>query len=129
MSFDKPDCFFREEQIWNNVFDLEKQIIRVQTKNKSVPKIERIEISNKDVEHSFVFPKGVTSFSIRDRGGSRMRYSYQAGEVENTVGEFIDMGPHAIYKETDINRNTFDDLIIYFSSSRDNRIVELTYWT
>jgi len=129
MSFDKPDCFFREEQVWNSVYDHGKQIIRTQTRNKCIPKIERIQVSDKDSEESFVFPKNITAFSIRDSGNSRMRYSYETGEVENVSGNFLEFGPYAIYKESELNRKDFDDLTLYFSSSKDNRIIEVIYWT
>lgn len=129
MSFDEPGCFFREEQIWNNVFDKEKQVIRVQVKNKSIPTIKRIEVPSKDSEESFIFPQGMTAFSIKDRGNSRMRYAYKSGEVENNNGEFLEFGPYGFYKEEGLNRNaSLDPLTLYFSSSKDNRIIEIIYW-
>lgn len=127
MTYDNPDCFFREEQIWNQVYDHENKVIRVQNKNKGTPTIKVIDISTKDTETTFVFPKGTIAFAIKDRGNSRMKYAFGTGEVSNPSGEYITRGPHVPYRED--NLNLMDDFTLYFSSSKDNRKLEIIYWT
>lgn len=126
MSYDKPDCFFREEQIWNNVYDDSKKIIRVGSGGKVSPHIEIVEISNKDTEESFEFPQGTVALSIRDRGNSLMRYAFESGEVEDENGSFLDYGPHSILKEESLSLT--ENLRIYFASSKDSRKIEIVYW-
>lgn len=126
MTFDNPDCYLREEQIWNKVFDNGRKVLRFQIKNKSTPTIKIIELS-KDTEESFTFPDGVVSFSIRDRGNSRMLYSYKSGEFTKPLGEFIERGPYSVYMESGLNAQ--DGLTIYFQSNKDDRKIEIIYWT
>ena len=125
MSFE-DDCFFREEQIWNKIYDNAHKTIRVETRNKVRAIIKRIEIAAKDVETPFELPKGVYEFSIRDTGNSRMRYSYTAGEIAKPLGDFIELGPYGIYKESQLN--SLDEFTLYFSSTKNARIIELIYW-
>lgn len=127
MSFDDPQCYFREEQVLNNVYDHTKKILRVGSGGKQSPNIKRIEITNQNTEESFVLPKSTTAFSIKDRGNSRMRYSFISGEVTNPVGEFIEFGPYAPYKEK--NLSLTDDLTLYFASSKNGRVIEIVFWT
>lgn len=94
---------------------------------KKSPSIQKITIPTKQVETSFVFPAATKSFMIRDRGNSRMRYSYQSGQVTNdAAGLFLDFGPYAIYKEDFLSVST--TLTLYFASAKDARTIEILYW-
>lgn len=127
MSYDKPGCYLRREQIENDTFNSAKQIIRTASRTHCTPTIVNLDIPNKDTEQSFVFPIGVSKFSIRDRGNSRMRYAYVTGEVQGAPPrQYKQLGVYAIYKENELN--SMATRTIYFSSNKDNRRIEITYW-
>ena len=128
MTFDKPGCFNRNEQVLNQIFHSVKKVIRVQLKNKCSPSIQNIEVTAKDVEEAIVIPKEAIAFSIRDRGNARIKYAYETGQVEGgTNKNFIQLGVYGILEEDFLNLD--EDLTIFFSSSKDNRTIELIYWT
>ena len=84
MSYDKPDCFFREEQIQNNVYEDDEKRIRVKLANnidEPVPVATVITVSE---IFEFVHSTGLLA------GESYNEICYGIGESGESIFEFID---------------------------------------
>lgn len=84
-----------------------------------VPKTQKVTISSKDEENQFQLPTECVRFLIKSRKPARLRLAFEPDHL--LTDNFLTIGLGGHYEDNQYYRNQ----TIYFSSDRDNTVIEI----